>query len=63
MNEINHPYKEFEKTQLWRIINNAVDELIKNQDIELNTRKEYVIGYLCKILTSKKKNLTKDNSP
>lgn len=52
MNKIKHPYKKFEKTKLWELINEALDDLIKNQDIELTTRKEYVVGYLCKVIKS-----------
>ncbi len=56
MKNISHPYKEYEKTQLWKLIDKAIDDLIKNQDIELTTRKEYVVGYLCKNLKSKLEN-------
>ncbi|WP_257667139.1 hypothetical protein [Parapedobacter tibetensis] len=48
MKKIEHPYKEYEQTQLWELIDKAIDDLIQNQDIELTTRKEYVVGYLCK---------------
>lgn len=47
MKKIEHPYKEYERTQLWRVIDQSIQELIKNKDIDLTTRKEYVIGYLC----------------
>ncbi len=47
-----HPYKQYENTHLWELINSAIDDLITNQDIELTTRKEYVIGYLCKVINS-----------
>lgn len=55
MKDLNHPYKEFEETQLWNVIENALDALVENQDIELTTKREYVIGYLCKSLKSKLK--------
>ncbi|MES2728426.1 MAG: hypothetical protein V4643_15055 [Bacteroidota bacterium] len=61
MKEIKHPYKEYEQTQLWDIMNKAIDDLIDNQDIELTTRKEYVVGYLCKSLKSKFKNIKEEN--
>lgn len=50
MKGIKHPYKEYEQTQLWELINKAIDDLVKNQDIELTTKKEYIIGYLCKTI-------------
>jgi|JI81BgreenRNA_FD_contig_41_2687786_length_1108_multi_1_in_0_out_0_2 hypothetical protein len=52
MKEKIHPYKQYENTHLWELINSAIDDLITNQDIELTTRKEYVIGYLCKVINS-----------
>ena len=57
MKKITHPYKEYEQTYLWELIDKAMDDLVKNQDIELTTRKEYVIGYLCKIIKSDLKNI------
>ena len=48
-----HPYSEYEKTDLWEIITKSIDDLIENQDIVLTTPKEYVIGYICKMLTEK----------
>jgi len=62
MKDLNHPYKEFEGTKLWELIENALDNLIENQDIELTTRKEYVIGYLCKKLNSKPQDIKNDNN-
>lgn len=34
-----HPYKEFEDTDLWKIVENALSELEENQDIKLTTAK------------------------
>ncbi len=48
-----HPYSEYEKTDLWEIITKSIDDLIENQDIELTTPKEYVVGYICNMLTVK----------
>jgi hypothetical protein len=45
--EMEHPYKEYEKTELWRSIEEALENLIENEDICLQTRPELVIGYLC----------------
>jgi hypothetical protein len=50
MKKIKHPYEKFEESKLWNLIENALNDLIKNQDLELTTRKEYVVGYLCKII-------------
>lgn len=43
-----HPYKEYENTPIWSIVGQAITELVENNDIELQTSIEYVIGYICK---------------
>jgi hypothetical protein len=48
--KLNHPYQKYENSKLWIAVENAIDDLIENQDIELTTRKEYVVGYICKII-------------
>ncbi|NHC39379.1 hypothetical protein G6549_05335 [Bacillus sp. MM2020_1] len=47
---MSHPYKQFENTPLWNIINKAIAELVENDDIELKTQKEYIVGYISKLL-------------
>ena len=51
---MNHPYIEFEKTPVWKLIDTAIVELERNRDIQLTTKREYVIGYLCQQLASKR---------
>ncbi|MDP2174288.1 MAG: hypothetical protein Q8K70_00110 [Bacteroidota bacterium] len=60
MKEIKHPYEEFQKTKLWEIITKSIDDLVINQDIELTTRKEYVVGYICKNIDLNFKELIKN---
>jgi len=45
-----HPYKEFEGLVLWQSIDKAIKELEGNNDIQLTTARELVVGYLCKSL-------------
>lgn len=47
---MNHPYKQYENTRAWKTIQQALSELMENQDIEITTREEYVVGFLCKVL-------------
>jgi hypothetical protein len=47
-NPNDYPYANFENTPLWMAISNSLAELEQNQDIKITTRKEYVIGYICK---------------
>jgi hypothetical protein len=46
MSEGKHPYSKFEDTELWSVIEKTLNELEQNQDIQITTGKEYVIGFL-----------------
>ena len=43
-----HPYKKYEQDKTWAIVNNLINDLLDNNDIELQTPIEYVVGYICK---------------
>lgn len=45
-----HPYKKFEDTPLWKVVEKAINDLEENQDLEVTTGPEYVIGYICESL-------------
>ncbi|MDF2067624.1 hypothetical protein [Bacillus sp. Cr_A10] len=45
-----HPYELFEGTPLWEVINKGIDDLVENNDIEETTQREYIVGYLCKLI-------------
>lgn len=45
-----HPYKEFEKTAVWKVLDRGVKELQANGDIEERTARPYIVGYLTKLL-------------
>jgi hypothetical protein len=45
-----HPYAAFEDSAIWRIVDKAIRELEENQDIELATARQYVIGLICERL-------------
>ncbi len=49
-----HPYIEYENTPIWSVINKIISEFEENQDIQLLTPREYVIGYICKQIESSK---------
>jgi hypothetical protein len=44
---LEHPYTEFEQTQVWDVINRIIFDLEENRDIELTTPREYIAGYIC----------------
>jgi hypothetical protein len=45
-----HPYKNYEKSKFWPIIEKALQELTKNNDIEEKTARSYIVGYLVKCI-------------
>lgn len=42
----NHPYKTLMSLYAWDVIEKTLNDLGRNQDLVLQTSKEYVIGYL-----------------
>ncbi|ETK02625.1 hypothetical protein N425_03275 [Tannerella sp. oral taxon BU063 isolate Cell 2] len=51
---MNHPYREFEETPLWKSIDAAIKTLEQNRDVELRTDRDHFIGYLCQYLAAQK---------
>ena len=41
---MNHPYDAFEADRLWRVVSNAVSDLIENGDVAKQTSREYIVG-------------------
>ena len=54
-----HPYKEFEKTTLWKVLSKAIGELVKNHDLKEITHRDYIVGYLCKVLNQRRDTFLK----
>lgn len=52
--EKDYPYNQFENSELWSIVKDCLNDLIDNQDIEITTKEEYVVGYLCKMIAERK---------
>jgi hypothetical protein len=48
---MNHPYREFEGTAVWREIDAAIGALEENRDVQLSTSRSHVIGSICKRLS------------
>jgi hypothetical protein len=51
----NHPYKKYESHRYWKRIDNGITDLVHNQDLVEQTARPYIVGYLCKMLLSRKK--------
>jgi hypothetical protein len=61
---IDHPYKKYEGTQLWRALDKGIGDLVQNQDLIEQEHRAYIVGYLCKVLTKRKDELfAVDRSP
>jgi hypothetical protein len=52
-----HPYSKFEKTGLWNALNEGIGRLVENQDLKETTPREYILGYLCEVLSRRRKTL------
>jgi len=42
-----HPYKKFEGSLLWKLVDNSIDKLSNNSDIVEQTKREYIVGLIC----------------
>ena len=47
-----HPYRAFEQTRLWELIEKVVTDLESNRDLQFTTAPEYIVGYICKQLAN-----------
>ena len=47
------PYDKYKSSEEWQIISKAVQQLIKNNDIEPLTPNDYIIGFIVKQLIDK----------
>jgi hypothetical protein len=45
-----HPYLDFEGTKNWKLLDQAIEELVLNSDLIERTNRAYIVGYLCKAL-------------
>jgi hypothetical protein len=59
--KMSSPYEKHKNTSNWRIIEEALNNLVENKDIELTTASDYVIGYLCEKL-DEETNKAKSNT-
>jgi hypothetical protein len=45
-----HPYSRWEGTPLWKAIEKSIADLVVNQDLIEKEHREYIVGYICKIV-------------
>ncbi|MGB7157273.1 MAG: hypothetical protein WBD40_04350 [Tepidisphaeraceae bacterium] len=46
----NHPYRAFEKDEIWRALEKGIKALAKNGDLEERTARTHIVGYLTRLL-------------
>jgi hypothetical protein len=49
---MSHPYTAYEGTATWKLIDQAIGELVANRDLIEQTQHAYIVGYLCKTLST-----------
>jgi len=59
--KMTHPYENYKNNELWQVVEKALDDLVENQDIVLQTVDDYVIGYIVKTIIDSNDKLTKDS--
>ena len=47
------PYEKYQGSDLWKTIERAIADLVRNGDLEEKTSRKYIVGYLCKKLSSR----------
>jgi hypothetical protein len=52
-----HPYAQYEGTALWKAVHKAIKDLLENRDLKETEAREYIVGYICKVLTQRKDRL------
>lgn len=45
-----HPYVDYEVDPLWPLIEKGIADLVKNQDLVEKEDRNYIVGYLCKVI-------------
>ncbi len=47
----------YENTELWKALEKGIGDLLGNHDLKEITHRDYIVGYLCEVLTARKKKL------
>lgn len=46
------PYEGLKGLPAWKVLEAAIEDLVKNDDIEERTQRDYIVGYLVKVLSN-----------
>jgi hypothetical protein len=50
--EYRHPYVDYEKDPLWPLLEKGIADLVENQDLIEQEDRSYIVGYLCKVIST-----------
>ena len=53
-----HAYTDYEGDPLWPLIERGIADLVKNQDLIEQADRNYIVGYLCKVISKGQKKAT-----
>ena len=58
-----HPYVEYEAHPLWPLLEKGIGDLVRNQDLVEKEDRNYIVGYLCKVIAKGTKSTKQRLSP
>ncbi len=44
------PYDAYRGTEVWKVVDKAICDLVYNHDLIESTRRDYIVGYICQKL-------------
>jgi len=48
--QLTSPYEAYRGTPVWKIVDKAINDLVENGDLAETTRRDYIVGFICKKL-------------
>ena len=58
----NAPYEQFKGLPVWSVLDQAIEKLVKNNDIKETTGRAYIVGFLVKALVESGITMEKKSS-
>ena len=50
-----HPYMDYEGTPMWSWVSKGIRDLVNNQDLVEEEDRNYIVGYICKVIAKGQK--------
>jgi hypothetical protein len=58
-----HPYKQYQGTLLWNLVEKAIQDLVDNSDLVEQTSRAYIVGHICKVIEDENKRTQDEKGP